>query len=127
MGIAACSIDGSDQQARTMLNQTAQIVYVLFLLLSYPSSLHLQIRVVLFLFWMLNVVKLSMRLWGFLLAGSREHTLAVENRFTTRRDRLMLVGDVDGDREAGLEDGCRGDSRDDGEGVRRCAVELRQY
>ncbi|CAD6267620.1 unnamed protein product [Miscanthus lutarioriparius] len=89
-GIAACSIDGSDQQARTMLNQAAQIVYVLFLLLSYPSSLHLQIRVVLF-----NVVKLSMRLWGFLLAGSREHTLAEENRFITRRDRLMPRMDVE--------------------------------
>ncbi|OEL18272.1 hypothetical protein BAE44_0020711 [Dichanthelium oligosanthes] len=79
-GIAACGIDGSDQQSRTMLNQAAQIIYVLFLLLSYPSSLQLQIKVVLFLFWALNVVKLSMRLRSFLLVGSREHTLAVENR-----------------------------------------------
>lgn len=34
-GISACSLDGSDQQARTFLNQAAQVVYVL-LLLQFP-------------------------------------------------------------------------------------------
>ncbi|XP_039818409.1 uncharacterized protein LOC120680895 [Panicum virgatum] len=37
-GIATCSVDGSDNQARTMLNQATQVLYVLLLLLSYIAG-----------------------------------------------------------------------------------------
>ncbi|XP_066354957.1 uncharacterized protein [Miscanthus floridulus] len=77
-GISACSVDGSDQQARTFLNQAAQVVYVLLLLLSYMSSLQLQLKILLLLLWLLNVAKLGMRLQSLVSAG-RDRTLFADN------------------------------------------------
>ncbi|XP_062182161.1 uncharacterized protein LOC133886489 [Phragmites australis] len=77
-GIAACSVDGSDQQARTMLNQAAQVIYVLLLLLSYASSLQLQLKILLLLLWLLNVAKLGIRLQSLLSAG-RDRVLTANN------------------------------------------------
>ncbi|XP_039815358.1 uncharacterized protein LOC120678296 [Panicum virgatum] len=77
-GIFACSVDDSDQQARTMLNQATQAIYVLLLLLSYISSLELQLLLLLLLLWVLNVAKLGMRLWDRLSAG-RERVLTASN------------------------------------------------
>jgi hypothetical protein len=78
-GIAAYSLNDYDQQARTVLNQGLQVVYVLILLLSYVSALPLQLKVLLFLLWALSAVKLVMRVRSSLLAG-RDSVLTVENK-----------------------------------------------
>ncbi|CAN6270853.1 unnamed protein product [Urochloa humidicola] len=77
-GIATCSVDGSDNQARTMLNQATQVLYVLLLLLSSVGSLHLHLKILLLLLWLLNVAKLAMRLQSLLSAG-RERVLTADN------------------------------------------------
>lgn len=77
-GIFASSVDDSDQQARTMLNQATQVIYVLLLLLSHINSLELQLMILLLLHWLLNVAKLGMRLWDRLSAG-RERVLTASN------------------------------------------------
>ncbi|CAN6339889.1 unnamed protein product [Urochloa humidicola] len=108
-GISACSIDDSDQQARSMLNQAAQIIYVLFLLLSHASSLLLQLKVLLLLIWLQTVAKLGVRIKNFLSVG-RDRVLSIENRLITmymqdgNRCGLLVTG------EEGLEDG-RGEYR----------------
>ncbi|TVU40148.1 hypothetical protein EJB05_13598, partial [Eragrostis curvula] len=78
-GIASYSLNDSDQQARTILNQGLQVVYVFILLLSYVGSLPLQLKILLVLLWVLGVVKLGMRIRSSLLAG-RDRVLAVENK-----------------------------------------------
>ncbi|RCV35949.1 hypothetical protein SETIT_7G280300v2 [Setaria italica] len=101
-GIASCSVDDSDQQARTMLNQAAQIIYVFFLLFSYATSLPLHLKILLLLIWLLIVAKLGVRLKSFFSVG-RDRVLSIENRLITMymRDKKNLL--VSG--EAGLEDG----------------------
>uniref|UniRef100_J3NBX8 DUF4220 domain-containing protein n=1 Tax=Oryza brachyantha TaxID=4533 RepID=J3NBX8_ORYBR len=78
-GIAAYSLNDSDQQARTILNQILQLVYVLFLLVSYVGALPLQLKVLLLLLWALSAIKLGMRVRSFLSAG-RDSVLTVENK-----------------------------------------------
>ncbi|CAL4903888.1 unnamed protein product [Urochloa decumbens] len=101
-GIASCSVDDSDQQARTMLNQAAQIIYVFFLLFSYASSLLLHLKILLLLIWLLILAKLGVRLKSFFSVG-RDRVLSIENRLITMymRDKKNLL--VSG--EADLEDG----------------------
>jgi hypothetical protein len=77
-GIFACSIDHSDQQSRTVLNQATQVIYVLLLLLSDVGSLKLELKILLLLLWALNVAKLGMRLWSLLSAG-RDKVLTKDN------------------------------------------------
>jgi hypothetical protein len=78
-GIAAYSLNDSDQQARTILNQGLQVVYVLILLLSYVGALPLHLKVLLFLLWALSAAKLVMRVRSSVLAG-RDSVLTVENK-----------------------------------------------
>jgi hypothetical protein len=78
-GIAAYSMDDSDQQARTLLNQALQVMYVLFLLLSYVNSLPEQLTALLSILWLLSAVKLGMRLRSFLLSG-RGRVLTFDNK-----------------------------------------------
>uniref|UniRef100_A0A0E0REP4 DUF4220 domain-containing protein n=1 Tax=Oryza rufipogon TaxID=4529 RepID=A0A0E0REP4_ORYRU len=78
-GIAAYSLNDSDQQARTVLNQGLQLVYVFILLISYVGSLPLQLKVLLLLLWALSAIKLGMRVRSFLSAG-RDSVLTVENK-----------------------------------------------
>uniref|UniRef100_A0A0D9XXI8 DUF4220 domain-containing protein n=1 Tax=Leersia perrieri TaxID=77586 RepID=A0A0D9XXI8_9ORYZ len=78
-GIAAYSVSDADQQARTLLNQGLQLVYIFILLVSYVATLPLQLKVVLFLLWVLSGIKLGMRVRGFLSAG-RDSVLTVENK-----------------------------------------------
>ncbi|KAJ1261838.1 hypothetical protein BS78_09G061100 [Paspalum vaginatum] len=77
-GIATCSVDGSDNQARAMLNQATQVLYVFLLLVSYIASLHLHLKILLLLLWLLNVTKLGMRLATLASAG-RERVLTADN------------------------------------------------
>ncbi|KAF8645467.1 hypothetical protein HU200_066163 [Digitaria exilis] len=77
-GIATCSVDGNDKQARIMLNQATQVLYVFLLLISYMHSLHLHLKILLVLLWVLNVVKLGMRLLSLLSVG-RERVLTADN------------------------------------------------
>jgi hypothetical protein len=78
-GITAFTLNDSDQQARTVLNQGLQVVYVLVLLLSYVGALPLHLKVLLFLLWALSTVKLGMRIRSSILAG-RDSVLTVENK-----------------------------------------------
>ncbi|XP_052138841.1 uncharacterized protein LOC127757381 [Oryza glaberrima] len=78
-GIAAYSLNDSNQQARTALNQGLQLVYVLILLVSYVGALPLQLRLLLLLLWALSAAKLAMRVRSFLSAG-RDSVLTVENK-----------------------------------------------
>lgn len=89
-GIANCSIDGSDNQARIMLNQATQILYVLMLLVSYMRHLHLQLKILLVLLWLLNVVKLGMRLPSLLSVG-RERILTADNWFISKYMADMIL------------------------------------
>nr|CAB3465904.1 unnamed protein product [Digitaria exilis] len=77
-GIATCSVDGSDNQARIMLNQATQVLYVFLLLLSYINSLHLHLKILLLLLWLLNVAKLGTRLQSLMSVG-RERILTADN------------------------------------------------
>ncbi|KAF8740061.1 hypothetical protein HU200_013831 [Digitaria exilis] len=58
-GIAAYSLNDTDQQARTVLNQGLQVVYVFILLLSYLGALPLHLKVLLSLLWALSAAKLG--------------------------------------------------------------------
>ncbi|RLN23388.1 uncharacterized protein C2845_PM07G03540 [Panicum miliaceum] len=78
-GIAAYSLNDSDQQARTVLNQGLQVVYVLVLLISYVGAQPLHLKVLLFLLWALSAAKLVMRVRSSILAG-RDSVLTVENK-----------------------------------------------
>ncbi|CAO2174219.1 unnamed protein product [Urochloa humidicola] len=78
-GIAAFSLNDTEQQARTVLNQGLQVVYVFILLLSYVGALPLRLKVLLFLLWALSVAKLGMRVRSSILAG-RDSVLTVENK-----------------------------------------------
>ncbi|KQK04902.1 uncharacterized protein LOC104583095 [Brachypodium distachyon] len=78
-GIAAYSLEDFDQQARTMLNQALQVIYVLTLLISYASSLPKQLAIPLFVLWFLSAAKLGMRLRSFLLSG-RDRVLTFDNK-----------------------------------------------
>lgn len=78
-GIAAYSLNDSDQQARTVLNQALQVIYIFLLLLSYIGSLPLQLKVLLSLLLVLSVAKLGMRVRNFLLDG-RDRVLTVDNK-----------------------------------------------
>ncbi|XP_066342552.1 uncharacterized protein [Miscanthus floridulus] len=78
-GIAAYTLNDSDQQARTILNQGLQVVYVFILLLSYVGALPLHLKVLLFLLWALSGIKLGMRVRSSILAG-RDSVLTVENK-----------------------------------------------
>uniref|UniRef100_A0A0D9XXJ6 DUF4220 domain-containing protein n=1 Tax=Leersia perrieri TaxID=77586 RepID=A0A0D9XXJ6_9ORYZ len=101
-GIAACSVDGSDQQARTMISQATQVLYVMLLLLSYLGSLKPQLKMILSLLWLLNVAKLGLRLWSLLAAG-RDRVLTADNwliskymaheKVTDGLHRYVLTGD----------------------------------
>ncbi|KAG2645304.1 hypothetical protein PVAP13_2KG363500 [Panicum virgatum] len=96
-GIATCSVDGSDNQARIMLNQATQVLYVLLLLLSYMRSLHRQLKILLLLLWLLNVVKLGMRLLSLLSAG-REQVLTTDNWIISKymgHKQVSSVNDFD--------------------------------
>ncbi|KAL6905506.1 hypothetical protein ACP4OV_003107 [Aristida adscensionis] len=94
-GIAAYSLDDSDQQARSVLNQALQLVYVFLLLLSYVGTLPFQLKVALLLLWSLSAVKLGMRLRSFLLA-SRDRILTVDNKFIA--DYMLREHDSDSGR-----------------------------
>ncbi|WVZ71834.1 hypothetical protein U9M48_020369 [Paspalum notatum var. saurae] len=78
-GIAAYTLNDSDQQARTVLNQGLQVVYILLLLLSYVGALPPYLKALLFLLWALSTVKLGMRVRSSVLAG-RDSVLTVENK-----------------------------------------------
>ncbi|KAF7050652.1 hypothetical protein CFC21_058986 [Triticum aestivum] len=78
-GIAAYSLNDSDQQARTVLNQAVQVIYIFLLLLSYVGSLPLQLEVLLSTLLVLSVAKLGMRVRNFLLDG-RDRVLTVDNK-----------------------------------------------
>lgn len=96
-GIFACSVDDSDQQSRTVLNQATQVIYVLLLLLSYIGSLPLQLKVLLLLLWVLNLAKLGMRLWSLLTAG-RDRVLTADNWLISNymaHDYVRSVSDFD--------------------------------
>ncbi|KAF8754874.1 hypothetical protein HU200_011412 [Digitaria exilis] len=82
-GIAACSVDDSDQQARLLFNQAAQVIYVFLLLLSYAGSLVLELKILLFVFWVLTVAKLGLRLQRLLSVG-RDRALTVDNGLITK-------------------------------------------
>ncbi|KAF8776663.1 hypothetical protein HU200_003389 [Digitaria exilis] len=92
-GIAACSVDDSDQQARLLLNQAAQTIYVLLLLLAYAGSLLLELKILLFLFWVLTVAKLGLRLQRLVSAG-RNRVLTIDNGLVTSymADEYRLSG-----------------------------------
>uniref|UniRef100_A0A0D9XXJ5 DUF4220 domain-containing protein n=1 Tax=Leersia perrieri TaxID=77586 RepID=A0A0D9XXJ5_9ORYZ len=96
-GIAACSVDGSDQQARTMISQATQVLYVMLLVLCYLGSLKLQLKVILSLLWLLNVAKLGLRLWSLLAAG-RDRVLTADNWLISKymaHEKVNNVGDFD--------------------------------
>uniref|UniRef100_A0A0E0FAC1 DUF4220 domain-containing protein n=1 Tax=Oryza meridionalis TaxID=40149 RepID=A0A0E0FAC1_9ORYZ len=78
-GIAAYSLNDSEQQARTVLNQGLQLIYVFILLVSYVGSLQLQLKVLLFLLLGLSATKLGMRVRSFILDG-RDRVLTVNNK-----------------------------------------------
>nr|CAB3476670.1 unnamed protein product [Digitaria exilis] len=78
-GIAAYSLNDTDQQARTVLNQGLQVVYVFILLLSYLGALPLHLKVLLSLLWALSAAKLGMRVRSSIVAG-RDSVLTVENK-----------------------------------------------
>ncbi|KAF8723660.1 hypothetical protein HU200_021620 [Digitaria exilis] len=82
-GIAACSIDDSDQQARLLFNQAAQTIYVFLLLLSYAGSLRFELKILLFVFWVLTVAKLGLRMHRLLSVG-RDRVLTVDNGLITK-------------------------------------------
>jgi hypothetical protein len=88
-GIFACSVDQSDQWARTVLNQATQVVYVLFLLAWYVASLELQLKILLLLLWALNVAKLGMRVWS-LLSADCDRVLTADNWLVSK-----YMGDED--------------------------------
>ncbi|XP_006664403.3 uncharacterized protein LOC102699739 [Oryza brachyantha] len=96
-GIAACSVDGSDQQARTMISQATQVFYVMLLLLSYLTSLEARLKVLLSLLWLLNVTKLGLRLWSLLAAG-RDRVLTADNWLISKymaHENVSSVWDFD--------------------------------
>ncbi|KQJ91960.1 uncharacterized protein LOC104585165 [Brachypodium distachyon] len=81
-GIAAYSLNDSDQQARTILNQALQVIYVFLLLLSYLGSLPLHLKAFLSLLLLLSVAKLGMRVTCFLRDG-RDRVLTVDNKLVS--------------------------------------------
>ncbi|XP_052138840.1 uncharacterized protein LOC127757380 [Oryza glaberrima] len=96
-GIAACSLDGADQQARTMISQATQVFYVMLLLISYLGSLQLQLKVLLSLLWLLNVAKLVLRLRGLLAAG-RDRVLTADNWLISKymaHEKVSSIWDFD--------------------------------
>ncbi|OEL33700.1 hypothetical protein BAE44_0005281 [Dichanthelium oligosanthes] len=96
-GIFACSVNHSDQQARTVLNQATQVLYVLLLLVSYIASLDLHLQILLVLLWVLNVTKLGTRLWSMLSAG-REQVLTEDTWLISKymaHDHVRSIWDFD--------------------------------
>ena len=96
-GIAACSLDGAAQQARTMISQATQVFYVMLLLISYLGSLQLQLKVLLSLLWLLNVAKLVLRLRGLLAAG-RDRVLTADNWLISKymaHEKVSSIWDFD--------------------------------
>ncbi|KAF8650579.1 hypothetical protein HU200_063956 [Digitaria exilis] len=103
-GIAACSIDDSDQQARLLFNQAAQTIYVFLLLLSYAGSLRFELKVLLFVFWVLTVAKLGLRLHRLLSVG-RDRVLTVDNGLITkymRHEHELLFTERRRDKKRGV-------------------------